>query len=309
MNWQSISFDWSHIRAFLATAEEGSLSAAARVLGQTQPTLGRQVTALEEELGVTLFERTGRALILTQPGAELLDHARAMRDAAMRVSLVASGQSQAIEGTVRITASEVYCAFVLPPVLLRLREIAPKLVVDLVSADDVRDLQQREADIAIRHVRPEQPDLIARLVAEATAGLYGAPSYLNRRGRPTSVEDLKTHDFVSFGQVPRMVEFFADQGVALQPENFRMGSASGVAAWAMVEQGLGLSLMADQVARRSTAVEQVVSDLQPVSFPVWLTTHRELHTARRIRLVFDLLADFLAQDVASSGVVKGAPPR
>lgn len=296
MNWQGVSFDWSHVRAFLATAEEGSLSAAARVLRQTQPTIGRQIAALEQDLGVTLFERSGRSVALTDAGREMLGHAKSMREAAMHLSLVASGQSQSIEGTVRITASEVFCTHVMPSALLRLREVAPKLEVDLVSADDLRDLQMREADIAIRHVRPEQPELFARLVAETTAHLYAAPSYLAERGRPISVADLKGHDFITFGDTSRMIGFFAEQGVALSQDNFRMGSTSGSAAWAMVEQGLGLSLMADLVARRCPAVERVVSALEPVRFPIWLTTHRELHTSRRIRLVFDLLADFLSED-------------
>jgi len=100
MNWQSVSFDWNQARAFLVTAEQGSLSAAARALGLTQPTLGRQVAALEEKLGVTLFERGRRSLFLTQSGLELLDHVRMMGDAAGRISLTASGQSQAIEGLV-----------------------------------------------------------------------------------------------------------------------------------------------------------------------------------------------------------------
>ena len=107
MEWQSVAFDWNQVRAFLVTAEEGSFSAAARALGLTQPTLGRQVAALEDYLGVTLFERLGRSLSLTQSGLELLDHVRAMGDAASRISLTASGQSQRIEGQVCITATDV----------------------------------------------------------------------------------------------------------------------------------------------------------------------------------------------------------
>lgn len=101
------AFDWNQVRAFLATADAGSLSAAARVLGQTQPTLGRQVAALEADLGVTLFERAGRGLVLTEAGADLLEHVRAMGAAADRVALAASGQSQEVAGLVRITASDV----------------------------------------------------------------------------------------------------------------------------------------------------------------------------------------------------------
>ncbi len=117
MDWRSVTFDWNRARAFLVTADEGSLSAAARALGMAQPTLGRQMTALEQELGVVLLERVGRGLALTPSGLELVEHVRAMGEAAGRVSLTASGRSQSIEGTIRITTTEVYAAFVLPPMI------------------------------------------------------------------------------------------------------------------------------------------------------------------------------------------------
>ena len=141
MNWLSVSFDWNQARAFLATAEEGSLSAAARALGQTQPTIGRQVAALEEDLGVTLFERVGRSLALTQSGLELLDHFRAMGDAASRISLTASGQSQAIEGQVSITATPVLATYRLPAILKRLRDEAPGIVIEIIASHSSRALE------------------------------------------------------------------------------------------------------------------------------------------------------------------------
>ena len=119
MDWRSVTFDWNRARAFLVTAEEGSLSAAARALGMAQPTLGRQVSALERELGVALFERVGRGLALTPSGLELVEHVRAMGDAASRVSLTASGQSQSVEGTIRIAVTDIYAVFVLPPIVGR----------------------------------------------------------------------------------------------------------------------------------------------------------------------------------------------
>lgn len=289
------SFDWNHVRAFLATADEGSQSAAARSLGLTQPTLSRQVAALEQDLEVLLFERIGRALELTPAGLELLEHTHSMGAAASRIALTASGQSQSIEGEVRITASDVYSAYLLPPVLHQLRQLAPKLRVEIVAANDIRDLQRREADIAIRHVRPEQPELIARLVYKDTAHFYAAPSYLDTHGRPNSFADLSTHDFVSFGESDQMMEFFTPMGIHLGADNFRIGSQSGVVAWEYVCQGFGIAPMSDQVAAQNPRVERVLPDMEPIVFPLWLTTHRELHTSRRIRLVYDLLADFLSK--------------
>ncbi len=287
-------FDWNHIRAFLATAEEGSLSAAARHLGLTQPTLGRQVAALEQDLGLLLFERPGRTLRLTAAGDELLAEVRAMGAAADRVALVASGQSQSIEGRVAITASDVYSAFLLPEALRKLRLRAPNLTIDVIAANDIRDLMRREADIAIRHVRPDQPDLIARLLREDTAHFYASKSYLERAGRPETLADLARHDFVSFGDTDQMLTHLNPLGIPVTETNFRVGSQSGVVAWELVRQGLGIAPMSDTVAAGATGLERVLPDMDPIVFPIWLTTHRELHTSRRIRLVFDHLAAHLS---------------
>lgn len=293
MGWDGVDFDWNQARAFLATAEEGSLSAAARALKQTQPTLGRQVAALEEHLGVVLFERVGRKLSLTPSGLDLLEHVRAMRDAAQRVSLSASGHAHGVDGLVRITASDVFAAHLLPDALKRLRQLAPELEIDIVASNALQDLQRREADIAIRHVRPTQPHLIARLVQEATAHLCGARAYLDARGRPESPDDLIHHDFVAFGDIDRMLGYFTEFGFPIRRSNVRMGSENGMVAWELVRRGFGLGVMADAVAIPDPDIELVLPSKPAITFPVWLTTHRELHTSRRIRLVFDTLADFL----------------
>jgi len=292
MNWQSVSFDWNQIRAFLATVEEGSLSAAARALGLTQPTLGRQVAALEEKLDVVLFERVGKSLVLTNSGLELLDHAREMCEAANRISLTASGQSQTIEGKVRITASDIMSAHILPPILKGLRELAPRLEIEVVADNDIRDLQHREADIAIRHIRPEQPDLIARLVSEPTAHFYASKTYLDEHGRPETSENMSDHDFIGFGDIEYMIDILNPLGILLTEKNIRVGSKSGVVAWEMAKNGLGIIIMSDDVATCTAGIERVLPNMDPIIFPTWLTTHRELHTSRRIRLVFDYLADF-----------------
>ncbi|MBR9652199.1 LysR family transcriptional regulator [Thalassovita aquimarina] len=295
MNDSSRQFDWNHVRAFLATAEEGSLSAAARKLRLTQPTLGRQVSALEDELGLLLFERVGRSLVLTRAGTELLDHVRAMGEAADRVALVASGQSQSIEGLIRITASDVTSAFVLPWALKQLRSEAPRLNIDIVASNDIRDLMRREADIAIRNVRPEQPDLIARLVQEASAHFYASTGYLDRMGRPQTPDDLANHDFIHYGDAEGMRDFLTPLGLPVTVENFRIGSNSGLVGWELARQGFGIVAMDEEVARMTPGMERILPELDPITFPVWLATHRELHTSRRIRLVFDLLADYLSQ--------------
>ncbi|MEM1075868.1 MAG: LysR family transcriptional regulator [Pseudomonadota bacterium] len=295
MNWKAINFDWNQARSFLATAEEGSFSAAARVLEQTQPTVGRQVTALEKALGVTLFERVGKSLNLTTAGSELLVHVSEMANVANRISLTATSQSQAIEGQVRITASDVMSAYQLPPILKQIRLAAPRLEIDIVAANDIRDIQRREADIAIRHVRPRQSDLIAKLVAEATAHFYAAPSYLEQVGRPRNEDELAKLDFVGFGDVDTMVGFLNPAGIQVTRKNFRIGSQNGIVSWELVRQGFGISVMSDDVAALTPDVERVLPEREAFKFPIWLATHSELQTARRIRLVFDQLADHLGK--------------
>lgn len=294
MNWQSVSFDWNQARAFLVTAEEGSLSAAARALGLTQPTLGRQVSALEEALGVTLFERIGRSLSLTQAGLELLDHVKSMGEAANRISLAASGQSQDIDGTVCISASDTASAYLLPPILKRLRKSAPGIEVEIVATNAVSDLQLREADIAIRHVRPEQPDLTARLTRESTAHFYASKTYLDRKGRPRSAQDMASHEFIAFDRPDRFLQYFTETGLPLQEHNFKLTTASGLVGWEMARNDFGIIVMIKEIAEEFPEMEQVLPSFEPFVVPFWLATHRELHTSRRIRLVFDLLADALS---------------
>ena len=227
MDWRAITFDWNRVRAFLVTAEEGSLSAAARALGLAQPTLGRQVAALERELGVALFERTGRGLALTPGGLDLVEHARAMGEAATRLSLAASGQSQSLEGPVCISASEVYSAYLLPPVLRRLREEEPGIEIEVLASNSLSDLRRREADIALRNTRPTDPDLVARRLRDDAAHLYAAPAYLDRLGAPPrGPDDLADAQFIGFDRDGGLIEALNARGFALTQRNFPVLSAN-----------------------------------------------------------------------------------
>ncbi|MDJ0853104.1 MAG: LysR family transcriptional regulator [Myxococcota bacterium] len=307
MNWEAVRFDWNQARAFLATADEGSLSAAARALGLTQPTLGRQVAALEAELGVVLFERVGRSLSLTRSGIDLLEHFRAMGEAAGRISLAASGQSQAVEGQVRITATDLVATCHLPRMLEGLREVAPGIEIEIVASNEVRDLRRREADIAIRHVRPEQPDLIARRVGETTAHFYASVGYLDRHGRPRSPRELSEADFVGGEQPERYLPGLNALGLSLRPENFKVTTSSGTVALELVKRGYGISPLPKDIAALAPELECVLAELDPIPIPVWLVTHRELHTSRRIRLVFDLLAEALTSKLGTGAAPAGGP--
>lgn len=294
MNWTAIDFDWNQARAFLVTATEGSLSAAARKLGLTQPTLSRQVAALERHLGVALFERVGKHLIVTSTGQDLLEHVKTMGDAAGLVSLTASGRSQEVNGLVRITASDGIAAYVLPPIIERLRESYPDIELDLVVDNHLRDLRRREADIAIRHVQPEQPDLFKRKVRQTQAYLYASREWIQRHGRPERAADLANAVFVGQDDVMRVISVFRDFGLDLRRDNFKLTSNSGVACWEMVRRGLGVGASLPEIAAVTPEVERILPSLRPIDVPFWLCSHQELHTSRRIRLVFEQLAQELS---------------
>jgi DNA-binding transcriptional LysR family regulator len=295
MNWDDIAFDWNQVRAFLAAAEEGSLSAAARALKQTQPTLSRQVTSLEQSLGVTLFERGHRQLQLTAAGLELLEHVRAMAEAANRVSLAASGQSQAIEGRVCITATEMLATYYLPPMLRKLREQAPGIVVEVVASDQIRDIIRREADIAIRHGQPTQPDLIARRIGRLRGRIYAAHRLLDEVGTPRSFADLKDQDFVGIDDTEALIAGLAELGLELRIEQFRVRAASGNCMLQLIREGLGFGFLPMDTGGLFEDLVCVLPERFDPEIPVWLVSHRELHTSRRIRVVYDLLAEELGR--------------
>lgn len=294
MNWDAMSFDWNQVRAFLATAEEGSLSGAARALKTTQPTVGRQVSALEGKLGLTLVERSGRGLALTEQGRDLLDVVRQMGDTAARISLVAEGKSTQITGTVTISATDLLSAMFLPALLAPLRETAPGIKLHIACSNNLSDLMRREADIAIRHIRPDQPELIARHIGNFRANLYAATTYLEAAGRPNSLRDIAELSMVGIADPERLTGPLQQMGIPIKEDQFVTSSHSGVVTWQMVKAGFGVSMLPEFLCDAEPGLEKVFPSLPPMEFPVWLVTHRELKTSRRIRTVFDVLADGLS---------------
>ena len=286
--------DWNWLKAFLHTAQSGSLSAAARKLGLTQPTLSRQVAAIERQMGVTLFERVGKSMVPTPTGLDLLEHARAMGNAAEALGLAANGRSQAVGGVVTVSASDAVAAHLLPVIVRRLRAQEPGIAIEVISSNAVSDLLRREADIAILHVMPEQPELIARLVREAQALFYASESWVQTYGHPRTATDAAGLPFVGSDRNGRYLAYLRDHGLNLSEDSFSCYADHSVTHWALVRQGLGIGAMMDEIARETPGMVRVLDDVAPVRFPIWLVTHRELRTSRRIRVVFEALAEGLA---------------
>ena len=297
------TIDWNQLRAFLATAETGSLSAAARQLGLTQPTLGRQVSAIEEHMGVTLFERGNKAMALTPTGLDLLEHARAMGAAAQALGLAATGHSEEVAGVVTVSAVDAVAVHLLAPLVGQLRQQEPGIAIEVIASNALSDLLRREADIAIRHVKPEQPDLIARLICTATAGFYASGSFIKVHGHPLIAKDASHVPFVGSDRSGGFLRYLQQHGLPLLETNFSCYAESSLANWALVQQGLGIGTMFEDIARMTPGIVRVLDDVPPIHFPVWLVTHRELRTSRRIHLVFEALANGLAAAIQPSAEV------
>lgn len=287
------SFDWTHLQSFVAVAQHGSLSGAARALGGSQPTMGRHVSALETELGVRLFERTAGGLELTPTGVELLEYARRMAEAANRLSLVAEGRSEAIAGTIRITASEIVATYILPDILTDLHQAEPEIEIELVASDRAENLLQREADIAVRMYRPTQTDVFTRKVGDLRIGMFAAHSYVERRGVPQSLEDFRSHDVVGYDRSDQTIQGFRAAGLEVDRRFFSFRCDNQVVCWRMVVAGYGIGFNQIQIGEAEPRVTRLHMDAVLPSLPIWLTAHSELKTSLRVRRVFDFLAEHL----------------
>ncbi len=288
------SLDWNLVQAFLAVVEHGAVARAAEATGVSQPTLSRQIAALETEIGAALFTRGARGSLLTPAGAALVEPAQQMNAAAHRLHLAAAGQSQTLAGTVRVSASETICAYLLPEMLTDLRFEHPGLHIELVANNELDNLLERKADIAVRHVRPEQDTLIARHVGDLAMGGYASQTYLKRKGLSFSPGNMKSFDLIGFDTNDVMLRGMRASGLHLTREAFAVRSDSAMVCWQAMLAGMGIGIGLDVLAQRHDSVERVLPAEWVPALPVWLTSPQELRSNPRIRLVFACLADKLA---------------
>ncbi|WP_299637090.1 LysR family transcriptional regulator [uncultured Ruegeria sp.] len=285
--------DWSLIQCFLAVAETGSLSAAARHLNRSQPTLGRQVQNLEDELGVSLFDRHARGLKLSESGSQLLPMAQQMHSAMTAFSLAAAGQSQQLEGSVRITASVFASHHLLPPILADIRRQEPTIQLELVATDTTENLLYREADIAVRMYRPAQMDIISRYLGDVPLCFCAARSYLDRMGRPKTPEEIFTHDLVGFDANQEIIKAMREKGWPASRDSFATRCDLQSAYWELIRAGCGIGFSQVQVAEADPDVEILPLDVDIPILPVWLAAPQAMRQTPRIRRVWDLLAEGL----------------
>ena len=292
------SLDWSLVQAFLSVAETGSLSAAARALGRSQPTLGRQIRTIEQQLGAELFHRQPRGLELTETGEALLSPARAMREAAGAMALLAAGREERLEGTVRITASVAVSVWHLPMIAAQIRAAEPNIALEIVPSDRSSNLLYREADIAIRMYRPTQQDLVTRYLGETRIGAFAATSYLDRRGRPRGMQEVAGHVLIGQDRETQLLDGMKGFGLPATKDWFALRTDDVATGWELVRAGCGIGFAQASLGQRDPLVEEIDLGTDLPTLPVWLTAHEAMRRTPRVRRVWDLLAEALVPAMA-----------
>ncbi|MCZ8233741.1 MAG: LysR family transcriptional regulator [Inhella sp.] len=291
-------FDWSLVPSFLAVLDAGSLTGAARALNAQQPTLSRHIAALEAQLGVALFERTGRGVQPTAAARELADAARRMAEGAEHMGQQLLRRASSTQGTVRVSASQVPAVTLLPPLLAELQRQEPGVQVELVATNAVSNLLRREADIALRMLRPAQSGLVARQLGEVAVVACAHESYLARRGTPRSPTELAGHTLVGMDRDEGILQGFAAAGSPLAREHFALRTDDQVAYAALVMAGAGIGFVARYLVDSTPGLVPLLPELPTPSLPAWLVVHREIRGNPAVRRVFDFLADALPPRLA-----------
>jgi len=291
---------WEYYRSLLAVLTHGSLSAAARALDITQPTVGRHIAALEQELGVALFTRSQQGLLPTEVALALQPHAQAMAHTASLMARAAGNAKDGVAGVVRISASEVVGVEVLPQILARLRERHPGLVVELVLSNRVQDLLLREADIAVRMVPPRQERLVMRKVGVIDVGLFAHRDYLARHGAPREVADLANHALIGYDVPGPVVRSAGGAWQVYARERFSLCCDSDLAQMALIRAGAGIGGCQVLLAARDSALQRVLPQALTLPLETWVTMHEDLRSSLGCRAAFDVLVEGLQSYTAGT---------
>ncbi|WP_229440607.1 LysR family transcriptional regulator [Massilia sp. BSC265] len=286
--------EWELYRSFLAVLREGSLSGAARVLGMAQPTVGRHIATLEAALGLVLFTRSQSGLLPTEAALALQPHARALESTVAALERTAASYGDGVRGVVRVTASEVIGLEVMPAVLADLRRRYPELKVELLLSNEIQDLLQREADVAVRMARPSQGQLVARRVGAVDLGLYASAGYVARHGMPASVEELSGHALIGYDRPSPFVRAGLKRWPQFAHARLALRTDSDAAQLALIRVGAGIGICQVPLARRAPGLVRVLADDFTLPLETWVTMHEDLRHSPRCRVTFDALVQALS---------------
>ena len=278
------------VRSFLTVSRNGSLSAAARELGVSQPTLSRDIQALETATELNLFKRTTQGLQLTEAGQRLVDAATRMNAAADLFSRQASGMSVELQGTVRISANEIVGIYLLPAAIAAFREQHPGVQIEIVITNQASSLSKRQADVALRMFQPSQPDLVARRLPDMELGFYAHRDYLQKYGKPETMEEFQQHTIIGFDENMEYIESAAQLGFQFTRENFALRTDHMLMQINLARAGAGIIGTHVVLAQHWNELQRILQwvELPPLEF--WLVCHRDVQYNSRIRSVMQFLA-------------------
>ncbi|MEK6747934.1 MAG: LysR family transcriptional regulator [Pseudomonadota bacterium] len=290
------SIDWGLIRAFLTVARAGSLSAAARELGESQPTLTRAIQALEAATKLNLFKRTTQGLQLTEQGQSLMDAAMRMEDGALAFVRQATGLAVEIAGEVRISANEIIGYYLLPSAIAALRKKYPGIQIEIVITNATSSLNKREADVALRMYQPTQPDLVARRLPDMALGFFAHKDYLRRHGKPKTFEELLKLDVIGMDQGRDFIDAAAQFGYQLAREDFPLRTDNLLAQINLIRAGAGITATHVGLARRWPELVRILPDIPLPPLQLWVVCHRDVQYNTRIRAVMRFLGAWFEQN-------------
>lgn len=292
--------DWSLYRTFLAVMDAGSLSGAARRLGIAQPTVGRHIEALEAALGgKPLFTRSPGGLRPTRTAAALAPHAKAMAAAAQTLARTAAGEAEAMSGVVRLTASDIVGAEILPPILTDFRETWPAIDIELVLSSRLEDLLRRDADIAVRMARPTQEALLARRIGVSPLIFHAHRGYLQKHGEPRTIDELESHTLIGYDSFVPNIDGVAELPFEITRELFAIRTDSELGQLALLRAGIGIAPCQRVIAARDPNLVPILEGQFPLSLEMWVVMHEDLRADPRLRALFDHLVMGLGEALAA----------
>lgn len=287
------SIGWELYRSFLGVLKEGSLSGAARLLGITQPTVGRHIAALEKMLGVVLFIRSQQGLMASDLALSLQPYAEAMERTAASMERTASSAGSDVGGVIRVSVSEMIGVEVLPPIITKMRRQYPALKVELVLSNEIADLLHREADIAVRMMRPTHQQLVARHVGKIDVGLHAHQDYLTEYGTPRSAAALKAHTLIGYDRLTPFIRAASKAFNNFDRKSFSLLTDSDLAQLALIRSGAGIGACQVPLARRDPNLVRLLPKAYALQMDVWVTMHEDLRNNPRCRAAFNALAEGL----------------
>ena len=282
---------WEWVQSFITVAEQGSLSKAASELGTSQPTLSRQMAALEQRIEMTLFDRSTQGLKLTDAGSKLIESSEEMKRAAEQFNRTATGAITSIEGSIRISANEIIGLYYLPEIISEFHQLYPQVQVEIEISNSEISLNKRDADIALRMFRPTQLDLIAKRLPDIGLSFVASKEYLKKHSEPKSMDDINGHRLIGYDRAMQFKQAIKELGWPLTDKDFCNKTDFLPLHIELSRRGVGITATHNYLLERFTDLKVILEDVYIPSLEFWIVCHADVQHNRRIRIMMDFLTN------------------